>query len=428
MSKYRFEKMREAVGKFAEHIGDPRLREMFLKCFFSTIDTTLSESEGLPFVVTGDIPAMWLRDSVAQVLQYIPYAAECEETAELIRGLAERQFGFIALDPYANAFNSEPNGKGHVGDICDAYSPWVWERKYELDSLCYPFFLAQKYYNATQDERIFSSAYQAAAKSALDVMEREQRPVNSSYRHRRFGKGTHITDTLINCGKGGVCEYTGMIRSCYRPSDDACVFGFNVPENMFAYTALGCLAEGLYKLGNAADAARAVKLRGEVKSGIEKFGIINEDGETFYAYEVDGLGNALFMDDANVPSLLAAPFLGFCSPDDALYLCTRKKILSHRNPYWFEGKAACGVGSPHTPDGYIWHIGLCVQALTSQDENEIRGILQILRDTEAGTLCMHEGFDCDDPCKYTRPWFAWANSMFALLLYEKIEVLSKCRI
>ncbi len=423
MQTYRCEKMRKAVGEFAENIGDPRLREMYLKCFFSTLDTTLSESEGLPFVVTGDIPAMWLRDSAAQVLQYIPYAAKCEETADLIRGLAERQFRFIALDPYANAFNREPNGKGHTGDICDAYSPWVWERKYELDSLMFPFWLAQKYYESTQDSRIYSLAYEAAAKTALNVMTTEQRPESSPYRHRRYGAGAHITDTLINCGKGGVCGYTGMIRSAYRPSDDACVFGFNVPENMFAYVSLGCMAEGLNKLGNTADAARAEKLRGEVKSGIEKFGIINEDGETFYAYEADGLGNALFMDDANVPSLMAAPFMGFCPPDDALYLRTRKKILSHRNPYWFEGSAACGVGSPHTPDGYVWHIGLCVQALTSQDENEIRTVLQMLRDTDAGTGCMHEGFDCDDPRNYTRPWFAWANSMFALCAAKNTEAL-----
>lgn len=419
----RYRTMRDQVGKFAERIGDPKLREMYIKCFFSTLDTTCTQSEGLPFVFTGDIPAMWLRDSAAQVLHYLPYAARDGEIAAFIRGLAERQFGFVILDPYANAFNAEANGRGHTGDICDKYSPWVWERKYELDSLCYPFWLAHKYYEQTGDDSIYTGKYRAAAVAALDVMTTEQRPKTSSYMHRRYGKGARISDTLINGGKGGVCEYTGMIRSAYRPSDDATVFGFNIPENMFAVTALACVAYGLRKLGDTDTARRADKLRETVRAGIERFGVLHEDGETFYAYEADGLGNALFMDDANVPSLLAAPLMGFCDTTDALYQSTRKKVLSHRNPYYFAGDAARGVGSPHTPDGYIWPIGLCVQALTSQDPSEIQEILRTLRDTDAGALCMHEGFDCNDPNQFTRPWFAWANSMFALCIAEKAEVV-----
>ena len=230
--RYRCETMRRKVGARDEKIADKKLREMFLKCFFSTLDTTVSESEGLPFVFTGDIPAMWLRDSSAQVMHYIPFAAEDEDVSALIRGLCERQFGYILIDPYANAFNSEPNGKGHSGDICDAYSPWIWERKYELDSLCYPFWLADLYFSATRDKKIYESKYLSAVRAALAVMETEQHPENSPYRHQRYGEGAHIGDTLINGGRGGVCGYTGMVRTAYRPSDDAAAFGFNIPEKI----------------------------------------------------------------------------------------------------------------------------------------------------------------------------------------------------
>lgn len=424
MLQYRCEQMRREVGGFAEKIGDPKLRDMFVKCFYSTLDTTCTESEGLPFVMTGDIPAMWLRDSAAQVLHYLPYAASDGDTAAFIRGLVERQLGFIVLDPYANAFNAAPSGKGWASDLCDAYSPWIWERKYELDSLCYPFWLAHKYFDSTGDGRVYGGRYVQAAVKALDVMTTEQHPERSPYRHRRYGAGAHLSDTLINGGKGGVCGYTGMIRSAYRPSDDACAFGFNIPENMFAVTALRCIAFGLNECGDVENARRAECLRDEVLHGIQTHGILHEDGETFYAYEVDGLGNALFIDDANVPSLLAAPFMEFCAADDPLYLRTRAKVLSYRNPYYFEGRLARGVGSPHTPDGYIWHIGLCVQALTATDRAEVLRLIGTLRDTDAGTLCMHEGFDCNDPATFTRPWFAWANSMFALCIEKYAEIVS----
>ena len=254
-------------------------------------------------------------------------------------------------------------------------------------------------------------------------METEQHPENSPYRHQRYGEGAHIDDTLINGGRGGVCRYTGMVRTAYRPSDDAAAFGFNIPENMLAAAVLAKIANGCRILGEEETARRAEKLGAEIRKGIESYGTICENGETFYAYEVDGLGNALFMDDANVPSLLAAPFMGFCPAEDPLYCVTRGKVLSYRNPFYFEGAAANGVGSPHTPDGYIWHIGLCVQLLTSRSEEEVARLFGVLRDTDAGTLQMHEGFDCNDPGKYTRPWFAWANSMFALCVAERGEQL-----
>ena len=119
------------------------------------------------------------------------------------------------------------------------------------------------------------------------------------------------------------------------------------------------------------------------------------------------------MDDPNVPSLLALPYLGICEPADEIYLNTRRFILSESNPWYFKGSAAQGVGSPHTPDNYIWPIGLIIQGMTAEDPEERMPLLHTLVATDAGTFSMHESFDVDDPARFTRPWFAWADSLFA---------------
>ncbi len=411
--------MRRKITALSAGLKNEKLRELFLKCFFSTLDSTVLESEGMPFVFTGDIPAMWLRDSSAQVLHYLPFAREDKEVACFVRGLIRRQLTFFMTDPYANAFNAEANGRGHHGDIVDKYNPWVWERKWEIDSPCYIFWLIEQYVAVTDDFSVFDEDYFKAAELLLHLFKIEQNPETSSYIHKRYGNGAHISDTLINNGRGGKCRYTGLVRSAYRPSDDACRYGFFIPGNMFAVVALRSIGR-VARHEKQELAKKAVALCEEIEKGIREYGIIEEDGETFFAYEVDGLGNSLFMDDANVPSLLAAPLIGFCKNDDELYLRTRKRVLSYRNPFYFEGKYAKGIGSPHTPDGYVWHIGLCVQALTSNNEKEIQEIINTLCSTDADTGQMHEGFNADNPSEYTRPWFAWANSMFALCIMKKV--------
>lgn len=329
-----------------------------------------------------------------------------------------RQVDFILLDPYANAFNDAPNGRGHQQDRT-AMSPWIWERKYEIDSLCYPLQLAYLLWKNTGRTSHLDSGFRMAARLILDTWKVEQHHEDKSpYLFERLDGAP--TDTLPRGGKGNEVVYTGMTWSGFRPSDDACTYGYLIPSNMFAVVVLGYLAEMAGELWNDSGLAEeAVKLAEEIRTGVETYGVVDhpEYGK-IYAYETDGKGHHLLMDDANVPSLLSIPYLGYTGMDDPVYLNTRRFVLGTGNPYFYRGSAAEGVGSPHTPDRYIWPIALAIQGLTTADRQEKLRLLQRMADTDAGTGFMHEGFFADDPAQFTRPWFSWANMMFCELLMD----------
>ncbi|MCU6708060.1 glycoside hydrolase family 125 protein [Paenibacillus sp. J5C_2022] len=401
----------------ADGIDREKLGRMFEKCFLSTIETTVEHLEdGSVFVITGDIPAMWLRDSAAQVRHYIPFARQLPELQVIIEGLIRKQVFCINTDAYANAFNKEFNGNGHSQDLTES-NPLVWERKYEIDSLCYPVQLAYLYWQETGSTTVFDASFKEAVLRIIDLWTVEQRHHGDSpYQFQRFN--CPPSDTLRNHGLSMPTNYTGMTWSGFRPSDDACVFGYLIPANMFAVVALR-YAEEIFAVvyGDKEAAARAAGLKEEIDYGIQTYGIVNHPkyGQ-IYAYETDGFGNYHMMDDANVPSLLSIPYLGYASADDSIYANTRKFLLSKDNPYYCEGKYARGIGSPHTPEGFVWHIGMTMQALTSLDSDEIYEIVKMLVTTDGNTDYMHEGFNPDNPEEFTRPWFAWANSLFAELL------------
>ena len=388
----------------------PRLPKIFADTVSNTFAATLKPmADGSVFVITGDIPAMWLRDSAAQVEPYLRLAKSDPQFAVLIAGVVKRQYQYVLIDPYANAFNEAANGQCHNRDET-AMGDWVWERKYELDSLCAPLMLAYDLWRATGQVDHLDADFVSAAALIVETIAVEQRHENSDYRFQRFN--CPASDTLSHKRMGSPVGYTGMSWSGFRPSDDSCEFHYLVPANMMAVAALGRLGE--LPIEDAALKAKAIALTDEIQKGIEAFAQVKHPqfGEV-YAYEVDGLGNHKIMDDANVPSLLAMPYLGYCSKDDSIYRNTRAMILSTVNPYFYSGKAAQGIGSPHTPQNYIWPISLCMQGLTSTSREEQLALLEILLATDAGTDLMHEGFHCDDPAQFKRPWFAWANSLFA---------------
>ncbi len=397
---------------------EPKLAAMFAACFPNTLETTTEILEdGTSYVFTGDIPAMWLRDSSAQVRPYLPLAQDDPELQSIIEGLIERQVMYIGIDPYANAFNREANGRYWHPDETEM-NDWIWERKYEVDSLCYPLQLAYLYWRATGRTAIFDAGFQGALTTIRDLWRREQRHCErSSYRFvRRRMEGEE--NVLPNHGLGMPVNYTGMTWSGFRPSDDACTFGYLIPSNAFAVVVLRQMqevAEVVY--GDARLVESLAELAGEIDYGIQTYGIVDHPRYgKLYAYETDGFGNYNLMDDANVPSLLSLPYLGYTTPDDPVYQNTRRFVLSEDNPYFAAGKHARGVGSPHTPPGYVWPMSLIIQALTSQDEEEIRELLQVLMGTDAESGLMHESFDPDNPTTFTRAWFAWANALFAQLV------------
>jgi len=409
--------MERLIAQVEAQLADrPKLARMFRLCFANTLQTTIRRMpDQSTFVITGDIPAMWLRDSTCQVRPYLRLAAGDPAMADLIAGLIRRQCACILLDPYANAFNEAPSDQHWAEDATDAPpNPWVWERKYEIDSLCFPIQLAYLFWQASGRTDHFDQRFYQAARTIVDLWTREQRHAESSpYYFRR--SDCPPSDTLSHDGRGAPVAVTGMTWSGFRPSDDACAYGYLIPSNMFVVVVLGYLAKIVQSHGGDPTLRDdALRLRDQVEAGIRAHGTVEHPTYgTIYAYEADGLGRHTLMDDANVPSLLSLPYLGYCAPDDPIYLNTRRWVLSNQNPYFYSGTAAAGVGSPHTPPRYIWHIGLAVQGLTALDRAEQARILETLERTDAGTFLMHEGFHADDPAQFTRPWFAWANAMFS---------------
>ncbi len=415
-------KLSEIAASYAQKISDEKIREMFIRCFMSTFETTVQlEDNGSCFVITGDIPAMWLRDSSAQVNHYVPFARDCEEAYMVINGLIHRQMNCILVDAYANAFNRESNGLGHQKDKTEM-SPYVWERKYEIDSLCYPVKLAYRFWKEADTTSHFTEETRKAFYRIIELWTTEQNHGNSSYYFRRPFK--RKSDTLSHKGKGAPVKYTGMTWSGFRPSDDSCIYGYLVPANMFAFVVLGYIceiAEDVYKDSQLKE--KAEKLRNEIKDGIEKYAVVRDkSGKKIYAYETDGMGNFKLMDDANVPSLLSLPYLGYCPSDDEIYMNTRSFILSNANPYYYEGEKAKGIGSPHTPKNHIWPIALSMQGLTTDDKSEMLSLIRTLSATDADTGFMHESFHKNKPQKFTREWFSWANTLFAELIIKYLSL------
>lgn len=398
----------------------PELARLFTACYLNTLETTVELlDDGTTFVVTGDIPAMWLRDSSAQIMPYVPLAAGDEDVRRLVRGVIRRQASYIHVDAYANAFNREPSGLGIPSDRPKPDAR-VWERKFELDSLCYPLELCHAYWTATKDSTAYDASVHEMMRIIVQLLRTEQNHDRSSlYTFKRAHPWAPF-DTLACDGRGTPTEWTGMVWSGFRPSDDACTFGYLIPSNMFAVVTLGKLAMLAREIFHDAELAEAaLSLQAEIDAGIQAHGVIEHPRYgRIYAYETDGRGNHCLMDDANIPSLLSIPYLGYRPLTDPIYRNTRRFVLSAENPYYRAGSVAEGIGSPHTPRGHIWPMAVAMRGLTASNPTErteaVRMLVAIA--AAAGTNLMHESVDPDDPRQRTRSWFAWANSLFAQLV------------
>ncbi len=420
----------ETIRTVKPKIKDQKLAWMFENCLPSTLDTTVlsfteKDESGQPdsFVITGDIHALWLRDSAAQVWPYLALIKQDDHLKAMVKGLIRRQAKCICIDPYANAFNDKPNPKGHwMKDLTDM-KPELHERKWEIDSLCYPVRLAYHYWKACGDASVFSDPVwlESTKKIYQTFIEQQKKDGLGPYRFQR--ETSTQTDTMANKGWGNPVKPVGLIASAFRPSDDTTIFQFLVPSNFFAVTSLRQLAE-IYTevVGDKVFAVKCNALADEVEAALKKYAVIEHSkyGKV-YAFEVDGYENHLFIDDANVPSLLAMPYLGACDKNDPIYQNTRKLILSPDNPYFFSGKAAEGIGGPHIGLDFIWPMSIIMRAMTSSDDKEIAKCIKMLRNTDADTGFMHESFHKDDPKNFTRSWFAWVNTLFGELMLKTVN-------
>ena len=370
---------------------DEHLQEMFRAALLDTGKLAQTAPDGTTYVSTGDIPAEWLRDASAEVRPYLYYAKDDPEVRVLLRGILAREAKYLQIDPYANAFTLDYR---------------VWEEKFELDSLAYPVTLAWSYWKATGDASIFTDDESKALDKVLETMQREQdHPKNSRYTEKE----------MFNGGIGRAVGYTGMIWTGFRPSDDACYYNFLIPSEMMAVVALSDMADiesGVYH--NTIKAREDIALRDEVQHGIQTYGLVTVPKYgSIYAYEVDGLGHAILTDDANVPSLLSAPYIGYTTASDPYYQNTRAFLLSQDNPSYYSGSIARGIGSYHTPDHWVWPLALVMQGLTSSAAPERQDVLAQLLSSDPGDHLLHESFDPNDPKRFTRQDFGWPNALFS---------------
>ena len=414
------------IAEVKRAIADQELAWLFENCFPNTLDTTVTfgtrNARPDTLVVTGDINAMWLRDSTAQVTPYLPLAPKDRHLKELIAGVINRQTHCILIDRYANAFSFGARACPWGVNDKPPLTPDLCERKWEIDSLCYPIRLSYAYWKTTGDKSCFHADWQQAGKLIVKTFREQQRLTGPGpYRFQRTTDNP--VDTPPFNGLGNPTRPIGLIHSAFRPSDDACVYPFLIPANLFAVVALKQLAEMFTTIvSDTTFAGECRALAQQINQAVNAYGKAQSKRQgLIYAYEVDGFGNQLMMDDANVPSLLSLPYLGCCAANDPVYRRTRAFILSDDNPYFFRGRAAEGIGGPHVGVNMIWPLGIIVRALTSTDDREILYCLRVLKNTHAGTGFMHEAFDKDDPNKFTRSWFAWANTMFGELIVKLHE-------
>ena len=375
-------------------------------------------------VYTGDIHAMWLRDSGAQVWPYVQLANQDPELKAMLAGVIRRQFKCINIDPYANAFLDpyDPNPDHQwMRDMTDM-KEGLHERKWEIDSLCYPLRLAYHYWKTTGDISIFDEEWLQAIENILKTFKEQQRKNGvGPYRFQR--RTERQLDTMNNNGLGNPVNPVGLIVSCFRPSDDATTYQFLIPSNFFAVTSLRKAAEILVTVNKeTAMSEECVHLAQEVEDALRRYAVCNHPqyGQ-IYAFEVDGFGNQYLMDDSNAPSLLSMAYLGDVDVNDPIYQNTRKFVWSKDNPYFFKGTAGEGIGGPHIGYDMIWPMSIMMKAFTSQDDKEIVWCVKTLMNTDADTGFIHESFHKDNPANFTRAWFAWQNTLFGELILKLVN-------
>jgi uncharacterized protein len=421
--KFTSEGVEQAILQFKTKTKNKELGWLFENCFPNTLDTTVdfTNENGQPdtYVITGDIDAMWLRDSTAQVWPYLFLVKQDPKLQSLIAGVIYRQTKNILLDPYANAFYKDSSKISEWKDDHTAMQPGIHERKWEIDSLCYPIRLSYHYWKKTGDSKPFDANWKKAMELVLTTFKIQQRKTDQGpYKFERTT--SWATDGVPLGGYGYPAKPVGLIHSMFRPSDDATIFPFLIPSNFFAVVSLRQLAEMQDSLFSDQKLRQAcLILADEVEKAIHTYAVVNHPkfGKV-YAYEVNGFGSVNFMDDANVPSLLSLPYLGAVKNTDPIYLNTRKLVLSKENPFYFEGKAGEGIGGPHAGIDMIWPLSIIIRGLTSTDDAEIKKCIGILQRSNAGTGFMHESFHKADASKFTRKWFAWANTIFGELLHK----------
>jgi uncharacterized protein len=375
-----------------------RVRDIQTSSLFHTLFTDFFlEDDATTYVQTGDIPAMWLRDSSAQTIPYVRYQRAFPILRYRFAGVIERNARNINTDAYANAFRSD-------------YT--IWERKWEIDSLAWPVILASVYWRHTKDRTVLTPELHVALRMIVVTYGCEER-------HWECSRYTYDQAVPTNDRYG---HETGMIWGAFRPSDDPVQYRFNIPQNALAVVALRDIEQLAMGYGDRELAENARALGARVETGILEYGRFYDTTRRawMYAFETDGLGHYNLMDDANIPNLTTLPYIDWSSAFDPGYLATRGFALSMDNPFYFSGKYATGLGSPHTPYGFVWPLGIIGRALTATSSQEVAEAITTLAETDSESGMIHESFYPDGYWRFTRPEFGWANALYAELLFRSL--------
>ncbi|KYK61989.1 DUF1237 domain protein [Drechmeria coniospora] len=455
---FKSDEIERVIKEMTSRMKNPDLARLFENTFPSTTDTTVKfhtkghDTGTVPatssrflwdegawqgpqsFIITGDIVAEWLRDSTNQLRPYQALAKKDPAIFDLLLGAINTQSEYVIESPYCNAFQPPPisnlsgtsNGQDDV--VHPMYEPSsVFECKYELDSLAHFLALANDFYEHTGSTTFLNDRWFLALAGLVEVLEQQSRPTfdpesgRQSRNHYTFQRWTNTgTETLNLQGIGNPLNGgTGLVRSAFRPSDDATILGFFIPANAMMSVELHRTSKLLKAVGKESSSEALQKWSEKLRAGIMEHGVVKHKkyGDVF-AYEVDGYGSSILMDDANYPSLLALPVMGFCDVTDAIYQNTRRMILDRTgNPYYLQGQEFRGIGGPHIGLRNAWPMSLLIQAQTSDDDNEIKECLEfVLNSSRLGLI--HESVDINYPRQYTRSWFAWANGVFAFTILD----------
>ncbi|KAF2272110.1 uncharacterized protein EI97DRAFT_437200 [Westerdykella ornata] len=443
--------LEDTLKRLKDVITDPDLYRLFENTWPSTLDTTIAwrgyaappslpeevegaeggegvtkrdaeEKEELSFIITGDIEAMWLRDSANQLQAYtsiLKPSTDFSSLASVFRGAINLQARYILEAPFCNAFQApvESNITRKSSENSDRISPSfdfmkVFSCQWELDSVASFLQLSDDYVTATGDYEFFSKwKWKEAVKKVLETAESmmiDSYNEAGEWQHTPYTYCAPYGGTPINDCNGSPHRNIGLIRSFHRPSDDACTYQFLIPSNMMFSHALNTTAKIMSRI-EGPDNANLTNWMRTLSTGIRTAihrhaRVADRTYGTIFAYEIDGYGSANIMDDPNIPSLLSAPFIGYLDSDDPVYQNTRRKILSKDNPYFSWGPVITGVGSPHTLPGRAWPMASIMRILTSDDDEEITETLRQLVGSTDGLGLMHESVSSHSESQWSRQW------------------------